>query len=138
MLQHLLWSTIKRNFSGKNKQKRLLTPAYQQLILYYFGHGVIFEIKSSTPMDSPRTTSIEPRPFHNDVRPWCWCKLYITGTNVNGTRWYDFELLCTWHCLRRTTNGWLKRFSAIALTAATPVYTYFLTDLSKIFINRKF
>ena len=96
----------------------------------YFGHGVIFEIKSSTANDMPRTNKQLPSPFHSVVTPCRWCKWMITGTSVNGIKWCLYELWCTWHCRRSTTNGWLNKFSVIKLTRPTLPPKYFFSDSS--------
>lgn len=96
----------------------------------YFGHGVIFDTKSSTASVMPRTSKQLPRPFHSVVTPCRWCRCTITGTSVNGIKWCRCELWCTWHCRRSTTNGWLSRFSVIRLTKPTLTPKYLRIDWS--------
>lgn len=96
----------------------------------YFGHGVTFDIRSSTANDMPRTKRQLPSPFHSVVIPCRWCKWIMTGSKVKGTRCFRDELWCTWHCRLNTTNGWLSRFSVIKLTRPTLTPKYFRTDTS--------
>lgn len=67
MLQKLFYRTIPGDFSVKLKFLNILLSRIFDRT--YLGHGVTFEIKSSTPNDIPLINKVEPNPFHNVVMP---------------------------------------------------------------------
>lgn len=72
MLSEFFQGCFMCNFStdGRNKKKiSEILDFFEEILCTYFGHGVIFDRKSSMANDMPRINRQLPNPFHNVVTP---------------------------------------------------------------------